>query len=345
MKRSRILSAEQKAAVRHVTGPGRIAAVAGAAGAGKSTMLAAAKAAWERQGLRVRGAALAGKAADGLRKGSRIESRTIASLEWAWAQGKDRLAPRDVLVIDEAGMIGSRQLGRVLAEARKSGAKVVLVGDGKQLQPIEAGAPFRAIAERTGFAEIATIRRQREEWARKASMELAKGRVQTGLAAYRERGHVRFEASPRRGEGRDRARLDGREEGRPGHYRARAHARRCARPERGDQEGEGGGGRAWRGGRFQTGQGKREFAAGDRIVFMKNDRELGVKNGTLGASRKRRKNRLAVVTATEGPPERSRSRPTPMPRSITATPSRSTNRKAPRWTGLSCWRAAAWTGI
>ena len=190
-----LLSDEQKAAVRHVTGRGRIAAVAGAAGAGKSTMLAAAKAAWEGQGLRVRGAALAGKAADGLREGSRIESRTIASLEWAWAQGKDRLAPRDVLVIDEAGMIGSLQLGRVLAEARKAGAKVVLVGDGKQLQPIEAGAPFRAIANRIGFAEIGTIRRQREQWAREASMDFAKGHVRDGLSAYRERGHVRFEAS------------------------------------------------------------------------------------------------------------------------------------------------------
>ena len=109
----------------------------------------------------MRGAALAGKAADGLQKDSGIKSRTIASLEWAWAQGRERLGPRDVLVIDEAGMTGSRQLGRVLAEARKSGAKVVLVGDARQLQPIEAGAPFRAIAERIGVAGIETIIRQR----------------------------------------------------------------------------------------------------------------------------------------------------------------------------------------
>ena len=290
-----LLSDEQKAAVRHVTGPGRIAAVAGAAGAGKSTMLAAAKAVWERQGLRVRGAALAGKAADGLREGSQIESRTIASLEWSWAQGKDRLGPRDVLVIDEAGMIGSRQLGRVLAEARKAGAKVVLVGDGKQLQPIEAGAPFRAIAERTGFAEIATIRRQREDWAREASMEFAKGRVGRGLAAYQERGHVRFEASREEAKAAiARDWMAGRKDGKDtivlAHTRADVRdlneAIRRARAAAGEL-GEAAA--------FQTGQGKREFAAGDRVVFLKNDRELGVKNGTLGRVEEAAAGRLGVV--------------------------------------------------
>ena len=290
-----LLSGEQKAAARHVTEPGRIAAVAGAAGAGKSTMLAAAKAVWERQGFRVQGAALAGKAADGLREGSQIESRTIASLEWAWAQGKDRLGPRDVLVIDEAGMIGSRQLGRVLAEARKAGAKVVLVGDDKQLQPIEAGAPFRAIAERTGVAEIGTIRRQREQWAREASMDFAKGHVRDGLSAYRERGHVRFEASREEAKAAiARDWMAGRKDGKDtivlAHTRADVRdlneAIRKARAEA-DELGQAAA--------FQTGQGKREFAAGDRVVFLKNDRELGVKNGTLGRVEEAAAGRLGVV--------------------------------------------------
>ena len=120
-----------------------------------------------------------------MQEGSLIESRTIASLEWAWAQGKDRLGPRDVLVIDEAGMIGSRQLGRVLAEVHRAGAKAVLVGDAQQLQPIEAGAAFRAITDRVDAAGIGTIRRQHYEWARTASMAFAKGRVRAGLARLR----------------------------------------------------------------------------------------------------------------------------------------------------------------
>ena len=151
---------EQRYAVEHVTGKGQIAAIAGAAGAGKSTALAAARAVWTAEGLRVRGAALAGRAVDGLQKDSGIESNTLHSLEFAWREGRDRLGPRDVLVIDEAGMVGSRQMGRVLAEAERAGAKVVLVGDAEQLQPIEAGAPFRAITDRINVSVIGTIRRQ-----------------------------------------------------------------------------------------------------------------------------------------------------------------------------------------
>ena len=291
------LSDEQRGAVRHVTGRERIAAVAGAAGAGKSRMLKTAKAAFEGQGFKVRGAALAGKAAEGLQKDAGIASRTIASLEWAWAQGRERLGPRDVLVIDEAGMIGSRQLGRVLAEARKAGAKVVLVGDAQQLQPIEAGAPFRAIASpnRIGFAEIGTIRRQRETWGQTASEAFARGEAQTGLAAYREHGHVRFEASREEAKAAiARDWMAGRKEGQDAIVLAHTHADvrdlneaiRRARAEKGELSGAAA---------FQAGQGGREFAAGDRIVFLKNDRELGVKNGTLGTVEVAEADRLTVV--------------------------------------------------
>jgi Ti-type conjugative transfer relaxase TraA len=289
------LSEEQRAAVRHVTGREGLAAVAGAAGAGKSTMLAAAKAAWERQGYRVRGAALAGKAAEGLEEGSGIQSRTLASLEWAWAQGREKLSARDVLAIDEAGMIGSRQLGRVLAEASAAGAKVVLVGDARQLQPIEAGAPFRAITERAGLAEIGTIRRQKEDWARDASMAFARGDVKAGLAAYRARGQVRFEADRAAAKAAiARDWMAGRKEGETVIVLAHARAdvrdlNEAIRAERA-QAGELGAEAS-----FATDRGRRDFAAGDRIVFLKNDRELGVKNGTLGTVEAAEANRLTVA--------------------------------------------------
>ena len=97
------------------------------------------------------GGALSGIAAENLQRKSEVESRTLASWEKAWREGHHRLTRRDVFVIDEAGMVGSRQLERIISHASDRGTKVVLVGDSEQLQPIEAGAAFRAVAERVGY--------------------------------------------------------------------------------------------------------------------------------------------------------------------------------------------------
>src|SRR3546814_12696593 len=116
-------------------------------------MLVIARDGWEQAGYRVQGLALSGIAAENLESGSGIASRTIASLEHQWGQGRELLSENDVLVIDEAGMIGSRQMERVLNEAEKHGAKVVLVGDVEQPQAIQAGAAFRSLTESTGAVE------------------------------------------------------------------------------------------------------------------------------------------------------------------------------------------------
>src|SRR5260364_155154 len=131
-----------------------------------------------------------------------IASRTIASMEHGWAQGRNMLTSRDVLVIDEAGMVGTRQLERVLSHAAEVGAKVVLVGDPQQLQSIEAGAAFRSIFERHGGAEIGEVRRQREDWQRDATRDLATGRTGDAIHAYDSHGMLHEAAS------RERARDD-----------------------------------------------------------------------------------------------------------------------------------------
>ncbi|RUV65758.1 Dtr system oriT relaxase, partial [Mesorhizobium sp. M5C.F.Cr.IN.023.01.1.1] len=144
------LSAEQRAAIEHVAKPGAIAAVVGRAGAGKTTMMKAAREAWELAGYRVVGAALAGKAAEGLEKEAGIPSRTLASWELRWKEGRDALDEKTVFVLDEAGMVASKQMALFVEATVHAGAKLVLVGDAEQLQPIEAGAAFRAIVERIG---------------------------------------------------------------------------------------------------------------------------------------------------------------------------------------------------
>ncbi|MEH7905256.1 Ti-type conjugative transfer relaxase TraA [Rhizobium laguerreae] len=301
------LDAEQINAISHITGDSGIAAVVGLAGAGKSTLLAAARVAWEGEGRRVIGAALAGKAAEGLEDSSGISSRTLASWELIWANGHETLHRGDVLVIDEAGMVSSQQMARVLKLMEQAGAKVVLVGDAMQLQPIQAGAAFRAITERIGFAELAGVRRQREEWAREASRLFARGETEKGLDAYAQQGHL-IEAGTRdEAIGRivsdwtDARRALVREsaEG-PNTSRIRGDAllvlahtnadvKRLNDALRSVMTGEGALGESRA---FQTERGAREFAAGDRIIFLENARfleprapRLGpqyVKNGMLG---------------------------------------------------------------
>ena len=184
------LSDEQVAAIEHVLGASQMACVVGYAGAGKSTILAAANAAWQREGVRVIGAALAGKAAEGLEKSSGIESRTIASLEYSWKHGYRDLSKGDVLVIDEAGMIGTRQLARIVDHVKQRNAKLVLVGDPEQLQPIQAGRPFKEISDRHDAVALTEIRRQKTQWQRSASIALAGQDTETALDAYDVHGSI-----------------------------------------------------------------------------------------------------------------------------------------------------------
>ena len=281
--RGLVLSAEQRDAFDHVTGDAGLASVVGYAGSGKSAMLGVAREAWEGLGYTVRGAALSGIAAENLESGSGIQSRTIASLEHAWGQGREQLGPRDVLVVDEAGMIGSRQMERVLSQARDAGAKVVMVGDPEQLQAIEAGAAFRSVTERHGAAEITEIRRQREDWQRDATRALATGRTGEAIHAYDQGGMVhaadtREQARAELVDGWDRAR-----QAEPGksriiltHTNAEVQSLNGEARDRLRASGDLGDDVA-----VKTERGERQFATGDRIMFLRNERGMGVKNGTL----------------------------------------------------------------
>ena len=283
-----ILSDEQETAFARITSHEDLALVVGYAGTGKSAMLGVAREAWEASGYQVRGAALSGIAAENLEAGSGIGSRTIASLEHAWGQGREQLSSGDVLVLDEAGMVGSRQMDRVLAAAEAAGAKVVLVGDPEQLQAIEAGAAFRALAERHGASEITEVRRQREGWQREATRELATGRTGAALERYEAagmvQGHATHEEARRAvvegwGARRDTAQSEGREESAIILAHTRADVAELNQLARGRmrEAGELGEDQA-----VQTGRGERAFAAGDRVMFLRNERSMGVKNGSLG---------------------------------------------------------------
>jgi Ti-type conjugative transfer relaxase TraA len=295
--RSMILSAEQRDAFEHVTDAKGLGVVIGYAGTGKSAMLGVARDAWETAGYRVTGLALSGIAAENLESGSGIASRTIASIEHQWGQGRELLSSRDILVVDEAGMIGSRQMERIVREAERSGAKLVLVGDSEQLQAIEAGAAFRSIAERHGGVEITAIRRQREDWQRDATRQLATGRTSEAIRAYDEAGYVHA-ADTRDAARKDLIdRWDETREAAPDQSRIilthtrdevaelnmLARDRMRSHHELGIEY------------KIDTSRGERLFATGDRIMFLRNERSLGVKNGSLGVVESVSTTRMAVM--------------------------------------------------
>ncbi|WP_413989797.1 Ti-type conjugative transfer relaxase TraA [Labrys okinawensis] len=283
-QRGLILSVEQADALAHVTDSRDLAIVVGHAGTGKSAMLGVARQAWAAAGYEVRGVALSGIAAENLESGSGIASRTIASMEHGWQQDRDLLTARDVLVIDEAGMVGTRQLERVLSHAAEAGAKVVLVGDPQQLQAIEAGAAFRSLHDRHGGAEIGEVRRQQEDWQRDATRDLATGRTGDAIGAYDSHGMVHAAAT------REQARADLIEhwdrdrQASPDnsriiltHTNDEVRTLNEAARERMRDAGDLG-----EDVHLTVERGARSFASGDRVMFLQNERGLGVKNGTLG---------------------------------------------------------------
>jgi len=297
-RRGLVLSGEQRAAFDHVTGECGLSVVVGYAGTGKSAMLGVAREAWERAGYEVRGVALSGIAAEGLENGSGIASRTIASMEHQWSQDRELLTSRDVLVIDEAGMVGTRQMERVLSHAADAGAKVVLIGDPQQLQAIEAGAAFRAINERHGGVEITEVRRQHEGWQRDATRHLATGRTGEAIRAYADHGMIH--AAEKREQARDELveRWDRERIAAPDQSRIilthtndevrelndAARERMRAAGQLGDDV------------RVKTERRDRAFASGDRVMFLRNERSLGVKNGTLATIEQVDKGHIGVRT-------------------------------------------------
>jgi hypothetical protein len=216
---------DQAAMVQDITQGGQgVSVVAAKAGTGKTYALGVARHAWQLDGYRVLGAAPTGIAtvcldAEGFEH-SRTVDALLAELDQEHAaegrrqtggrqptlsrrrqppgaaadmsritrdgQDKHVLDGRTVLVVDEAGMLGSRKLARLLDYAAEARSKIVLVGDDKQLAAIEAGGGFRGLRLRLGASTLTENRRQAEPWEREAVEHLRDGNIDAALNAYRE---------------------------------------------------------------------------------------------------------------------------------------------------------------
>ncbi|WP_331000142.1 Ti-type conjugative transfer relaxase TraA [Acetobacter garciniae] len=293
------LSAEQADAVVHLTRPERIALVSGVAGAGKTTMLRTAVAAWEGAGFQVQGVALAAQAAKVLRDDTGIPSGTVARLLKRLDEGEECLGRSSVVVLDEGAMLHSQDMASLLRHVESAGAKIVMVGDAEQIQAVQAGAPFRALEARLGAVRMKDSRRQKDQGDRAATVNMGAGKTRLGLDHYRAKGSVT--ASETRSDmlaeivrgyladalvrGHDRTLL-------------LAHRRKDVR-ELNDlvrqallKSGEVKEGHQYTvtemvsdrtvAGQTRMRTAQREFGVGDRVLFRQNSKALGVENGSVG---------------------------------------------------------------
>jgi Ti-type conjugative transfer relaxase TraA len=290
------LSDEQKGSISHMTQtPGRIKIVQGHAGAGKSTALIPVRYALAAEGREVIGAALQGKTAKGLEESTGIKSQTIASLlgnlegydreDGTRADPTRKLSSKSVVIIDEAAMVDTRTLARLQSLTHEAGAELLLVGDERQVPPVQAGSPFRSLKKELGCAELTENRRQKVDWQKEASREIREGKVAEALTRYAEAGMLTIAkdrdaamsatvekwAQDFNPEKAGASLLTAFRKVDAAELNARA---RAAMQEKGLLNGI----RC----EVQTSTGIKEFQAGDRIFFSKNSKSLGVMNGETG---------------------------------------------------------------
>lgn len=184
------LNKEQLSAFEYILSGNDLSLIVGFAGTGKSYLMNAVREAYESKGYRVLGTALSGRASDGLKQSAGIESRTIARNLIDWENGRHNLNEKTVLVIDEIGMVGTRQMQLLINEANRVGAKVIGCGDPEQIAPVEAGCPFRVMLERNHHVFLKNVIRQNIDWQRQATVELSTKQHGKALDRYQDNGHI-----------------------------------------------------------------------------------------------------------------------------------------------------------
>ena len=282
------LDAEQGAAVRYMLSSGRVSLLVGRAGSGKSRTLSAIRAIVEGEGFETLALAPTNSVAEDLRTSGFSRATTVDSLLWYRTHvpehAKARIAPKTMIIVDEAAMLDTKRLAALVALVDHVGGQVrlVLAGDDRQLASVERGGVFTDLVSRIGAAELSIVRRQERHWARRASEAFSQGRFRDGLEAFAERGLLSWSAKL----GDSRAALLARYErdtaAEPGKRFIFAYTNEEVRRLNDEvQAMEVGRGRVRNVHTFETSRGTLHVGEGDRIAFRGTDKGRGILNGAL----------------------------------------------------------------
>ena len=278
------ISREQVEAVRRVTGKEGLSLIDGQAGTGKSFALQVIRKAYGYQGYSVVGLAPTNAVAEDMREAGFARTSTIHAELFRLNSGRGRWTNRTVIVLDEAAMVDTKLMAQVTRHAEAVDAKLILVGDDRQLSSIDRGGMFGVLNDKYGAAELATVRRQVKHDDRRASELMAEGNFAGALAIYDAKGAVHWTGSQ----------ADAREllveqwakdsaadasksrfvfaytnEG-VGQLNAEIRAVRRERGELGEDR------------NFVTTHGEVAFAVNDRVQITSTDKAKGLVNGTAG---------------------------------------------------------------
>jgi Ti-type conjugative transfer relaxase TraA len=276
---------DQRGAFEHATAEGGLKIIEGRAGTGKSFTLAAIRDAHLEQGRGVIGLAPTNSVAEDLKADGFGRASTVHAELFRLKNGRSIWDKSTVVIVDEAAMLDTRVTRELLVEARRSGARLILAGDDRQLASIERGGLFSELKQRHGSAEITEVTRQKVDWQREAARDLANGNFAEAIASYARNGAIQWT------EKQDGAREALVERWRQDTARDPQATRfvfaytnkdvnalnaelRAARRERGELSGEDV--------RFETKHGAASFAVGDRVQFSDTLKSAKIYNGNVG---------------------------------------------------------------
>jgi Ti-type conjugative transfer relaxase TraA len=275
---------EQARAFQRATGPEGLAIIDGQAGTGKSFCMAAIRKAYEAQGEKVVGLAPTNAVAQDMGRDGFARAATIHSELFALKNGRMQWHGRTVIMVDEAAMVGTKLMAELTGHAQAAGAKLILVGDDRQLSSIDRGGMFGVLKQRHGAAELSEVRRQTRNDDRRAAELMAEGNFHDALARYDAKGGIKWTRTQEQAQDalvRKWVQDAAADPSKTRFIFAYTNddvskinfAVRQVRRDRGELGEDH---------LFETSRGKEPYAVGDRLQFTGTDKKLGLFNGNAG---------------------------------------------------------------